>query len=111
MIRQDIPECHTPEPGGKLGTACDRNVDDPAVPAMHVKVFPCDLSQDVWIVVNTKREIKSHGLSWMRVGFLAASRSNALPRHDRNLPRLDRNIGGAKKREAIACKGYQIIIR
>ena len=62
VIRQDIPECHTPEPGVKLRTACERNKDDPSVRAINVKVVPRDESQDVWIDVNTEREIKSYWL-------------------------------------------------
>ena len=59
VILQDIPECHTPEPGVKLGTACDRNKDDPSVRAINVKVVPRDLSQDIRIDVDIEREIKS----------------------------------------------------
>jgi hypothetical protein len=58
-----------PEPGVKLGTACDRNKDDPSVRAINIKVVLRDESQDVWIDVNTEREIKSHGLSWIAFYF------------------------------------------
>ena len=57
VIRQDIPECDTPEPGVELGTACDEDKDDPSVRAINVEVVPRDLSKDVRVDANIEREI------------------------------------------------------
>ena len=57
VIRQDIPECNTPEPCVELGTACDEDEDDPSVRAINVEVEPRDLSKDVRVDANIEREI------------------------------------------------------
>ena len=56
VIRQDVPECDTPEPGVELGTACDEGKDDPSVRAIDVEVVPRDLSKDVRVDANIERE-------------------------------------------------------
>ena len=56
VIRQDVPECDTPEPGVELGTACDESKDDPSVRAIDVEVVPRDLSKDVRVDANIEQE-------------------------------------------------------
>ena len=56
VIRQDVPECDTPEPGVELGTACDEGEDDPLVRAIDVEVVPRDLSKDVRVDASIERE-------------------------------------------------------
>ena len=55
VIRQDVPECDTPEPGVELGTACDEGEDDPLVRAIDVEVVPRDLLKDVRVDANIER--------------------------------------------------------
>ena len=55
MIRQDVPECDTSEPGVELGAAYDEGADDPLVRAIDVEVVPRDLLKDVRVDANIER--------------------------------------------------------
>ena len=55
VIRQDVPECDTSEPGVELGAAYDEGADDPLVRAIDVEVVPRDLLKDVRVDANIER--------------------------------------------------------
>ena len=55
VIRQDVPECDTSDPGVELGAAYDEGVDDPLVRAIDVEVEPSDLLKDVRVDANIER--------------------------------------------------------